>query len=376
LGISRSTERIHEVLQDIHLSQATSQQLSVQQAEKFDKSLAAIQFSLLAISSKEQCGIRTRQKARKKKPRRFAISGIDSEEERSTSILSSETVRRAVDLSTSSFQINQLVDLAITVRYQCGKAQFKAIAVPDQVFETADRETKLRMVKYLQDLRLLLWLLQRDTGAINGLSASRDLKRSSCLMLQMDLTSSKHALESLCTFLVPKYLCGHFTEANVENYVIHNATSWGREYIPIRLIWGYRRPIHVEVVALNLRPNSEMGFHNQAESTNNTITRPVLVRKNSPPLGITLAVLDEMQTECSWYVQTIVQNDIMAYVPVAYNDQDSELPERLLGVICSFYYNTTREEVNGVSSSSILNSGVSILTFTSLTSYAGQLRCT
>jgi hypothetical protein len=234
----------------------------------------------------------------------------------------------------------------------------------------------LRMVKYLQDLRLLLWLLQRDTGAINGLSASRDLKRSSCLMLQMDLTSSKHALESLCTFLVPKYLCGHFTEANVENYVIHNATSWGREYIPIRLIWGYRRPIHVEVVALNLRPNSEMGFHNQAESTNNTITRPVLVRKNSPPLGITLAVLDEMQTECSWYVQTIVQNDIMAYVPVAYNDQDSELPERLLGVICSFYYNTTREEVNGVSSSSILNSGVSILTFTSLTSYAGQLRCT
>jgi hypothetical protein len=375
LDISRSTERIHEILQDIHISQATSQQLHVQQAEKFDKTLAAIQYSLLAISTKEQCGHRTRQKARKTKSRRFVTSGVDLEEERSTSALSSETVRRAVDLSTSSFQINKLVDLAITVRYQCGKAQFKAIAVPDQVFETANGETKLRMVKYLQDLRLLLWLLRRDTYAINGLSAFRNVKRSSYLMSQMDLTSLNHALESLSIFLFPKYLNGHFTKANVENFVTSNVAGWGQISIPIRLSWGYHRLIYVEVVALNLRPNSEMGFHHEAIATDNITTRLVLVRKNSPPLGIDLASIDDMQTEYSGYVQTIVQNDIMGYVPVAYIDQGSELPEKLLGAICSFY-NATREEDHNVFSSPILNSGVSILTFTSLTSYAGQLRCT
>ena len=79
----------------------------------------------------------------------------------------SELVQRTVDPSTIPVQINRLVDLAVTVRYRCGKAQFRAVAVPDPEFDAADFETKLRMVKYLQDLRLLLWLLSRKEYVVS-----------------------------------------------------------------------------------------------------------------------------------------------------------------------------------------------------------------
>lgn len=117
--------------------------------------------------------------------------------------------------------------------------------------------------------------------------------------------------------------------------------------MPVRLTWGYEVSIGVEVVALDLKPNSEMGFQNQAEATNELISRPRLVRKNSPPLGIQLAAVEDMQNEYAQYVISIVQNNIMRYVPVAYNDQESDLPERLLQVICS-YYDATRENDNEV----------------------------
>ncbi len=92
--------------------------------------------------------------------------------------------------SNAEIQTNRLIDLAVTVRYQRGKAQFKAIAVPDQIFEAADWETKLRMVKYLQDLRLLLWLLRGDTYASNRSSHFCYItSSSSCLYSETDLAS-------------------------------------------------------------------------------------------------------------------------------------------------------------------------------------------
>lgn len=151
-------------------------------------------------------------------------------------------------------------------------------------------------------------------------------------------------LESLTTFLIPKYLNGHFTKANVESFVTANATGWGKSPMRVRLDWGYQDRIGVEVVTLNVRANSEMSFHHQAEATHALNTRPTqqLVRKNSPPLGIPLADVDELQNEYSLYVQKIVQEDIMKYVPCGYVDQESDLPERLLGAICNFY-KVTRE---------------------------------
>jgi len=143
-------------------------------------------------------------------------------------------------------------------------------------------------------------------------------------------------LESLSTFLVPDYLMGHFTKANVESFVTRNASSWGTQFMVVRMTWGYRKLLQAEVVALALRSNSsEMGYQHQTLSNGNA--RPLLVRKQSPPLGIPLAAMDDMLGLYSSYIQDIVQSDLAAYVPVAYTDQDSKLPERLLGAVCSFY---------------------------------------
>ena len=88
-------------------------------------------------------------------------------------------------------------------------------------------------------------------------------------------------------------------------------------------------------------------WNSRSKSNAGMITRPGLVRKNSPPLGIPLAAVDEMRNEYSQYIRSIVQNDIIGYIPVAYIDQGSDLPEWLLGAICSIY-STTREKDNEV----------------------------
>ncbi|KAK0111414.1 hypothetical protein ONS95_001775 [Cadophora gregata] len=143
-------------------------------------------------------------------------------------------------------------------------------------------------------------------------------------------------LESLYTFLVPSYLMGHFTKSNVESFVTRNASSWGTQHMLIRMDWGYPKFLEAEVVALALRSSSsEMGFFHQTVSNGNA--RPQLVRKSSPPLGIPLAAMDEMQDAYSKYIQDIVQSGIASYIPTAYIDQESELPTRLLEAVASFY---------------------------------------
>jgi hypothetical protein len=44
-----------------------------------------------------------------------------------------------------------------------------------------------------------------------------------------------------------------------------------------------------------------------------------------------------MREEYRRLVCEIVMRDLHNYVPIAYDDQESELPERLLEAICSFY---------------------------------------
>jgi hypothetical protein len=132
------------------------------------------------------------------------------------------------------------------------------------------------------------------------------------------------------------YLMGHFTKANVENFVTRNASAWGTECLVVRMTWGYRKLLQAEVVALSLRSDaSDMAFQHQTISEG--VGRPVLVRKQSPPIGIPLAAMDDMQNIYSSYIQDIVQSDLAEYVPVAYTDQESELPEELLGAVCNYY---------------------------------------
>ncbi|KAH9212272.1 hypothetical protein DL95DRAFT_391733 [Leptodontidium sp. 2 PMI_412] len=156
-------------------------------------------------------------------------------------------------------------------------------------------------------------------------------KRRFCLF-----TCFNDPLETLSTFLVPTYLMGHFTKADVESFVTRNASSWGTQHMLIRMDWGYPKFLEADVVALALRSSaSEMGFFHQTVS--NGTARPQLVRKSSPPLGIPLAAMDEMQNSYSKYIQDIVQSDIASYVPTAYIDQESDLPTRLLGTVASYY---------------------------------------
>lgn len=129
---------------------------------------------------------------------------------------------------------------------------------------------------------------------------------------------------------------GHFTKANVESFVTRNASSWGTQHMQIRMDWGYRKFLQADVVALALRSSaSEMGFFHQTVLNGNA--RPQLVRKSSPPLGIPLAAMDEMQNAYSKYIQDIVQGDMAAYVPTAYIEPASDLPTRLLGAVASYY---------------------------------------
>lgn len=159
--ISRSTSKIHETLHDIQKSQATSHQTTCVQAERLDATLAAIQRSLLGISTKNRQVSKTRRKILKPQPRKHGLPESRHEEVPSMPGVFSELVQQTADHSIVPAQINKLVDLAVTVRYRCGKAHFEPLALPDPEFEAASFETKLRMVKYLQDLRLLLWLLCR-----------------------------------------------------------------------------------------------------------------------------------------------------------------------------------------------------------------------
>jgi hypothetical protein len=88
-----------------------------------------------------------------------------------------------------STQLNRLVDIAVTARHRCGKWHLEALAIPDSAFEAADFRTRLRMVKYLQDLRLLLWLLCRKEYSRDGLLDPSCLPRSE-LILEARLVSS------------------------------------------------------------------------------------------------------------------------------------------------------------------------------------------
>lgn len=144
-------------------------------------------------------------------------------------------------------------------------------------------------------------------------------------------------LEALSTFMVPDYLMGHFTRASVEKFVTQNTSTWGTEKLVVRMTWGYRKLLHAEVVVLALRTNGQdVSFQHQTifQPGDN---RPALVRKQSPPLGIPLAAMDEMQNMYASYIQDIVQSDLAEYVPVAYTDQESEFAEELLGAVCNYY---------------------------------------
>lgn len=135
--------------------------------------------------------------------------------------------------------------------------------------------------------------------------------------------------------IVSEYLYGNYTMSKVEEFVSINATGWGTHEIAVKMMWGYWQPLEETVVILDIHPDSELAYRTHAIS--NGAEKPTLVKKNSPPLGLPLAAMDDMQSRYSSVVEKIVTDNLMKYVTVPYDDQDSELPERLLQTIANFY---------------------------------------
>jgi hypothetical protein len=146
--VSKSTTKIHKTLYQIHQSTRL-------QVEKLDATLTVIQRSLLMSSSKGSWSSRIGRNSRKKGSRWCNIIDFEENEDQSMPEKISELFQRTADLSIVPAQVNKLVDLAVTVNSCFGKDHFEPLAVPDPQFKAANFETKLRMVKYLQDLRLL-----------------------------------------------------------------------------------------------------------------------------------------------------------------------------------------------------------------------------
>ncbi|PMD16157.1 hypothetical protein NA56DRAFT_322715 [Hyaloscypha hepaticicola] len=145
----------------------------------------------------------------------------------------------------------------------------------------------------------------------------------------------KEPLESLAGFLVPRYLNGNFTKANVEKFIAMNATGWGKQSITVGLTWGYQKLLHIELVPL-IHPQIEILHHHLAVPSSG-VTGQKLVKQNSPPLGILRPDIDDMKYEYRKYIRDIVDGGLFGYLPVAYIDQESDLPERVLTAVCSYY---------------------------------------
>jgi hypothetical protein len=169
------------------MSQTASEQAARLQAEKLDASLAAIQRSLLSTARPARSRPRSRRIGRTHHV--TPIADIKECEDHAMLGVFSELVQRTTNPYTIPTQLNRLVDLAVTVRYRCGKAQYEAVAVPDPEFEAANFGTRLRMVKYLQDLRLLLWLLCRKEYTCHRSLVVNSSPRSE-LVLEARLVSS------------------------------------------------------------------------------------------------------------------------------------------------------------------------------------------
>ncbi len=183
LGISRSTDKIQDTMHDIQMSQASSHQRTQCQLESLDARIAAMQRSLLYITTSHQKGTTPRRRVRRLDSRRHAS------QRHSLLGVYSELEQRILNPPPVPIQLNRLIDIAVTARHRCGKWDLEALAIPDPAFDAADFGTRLRMGKYLQDLRLLLWLLCQKECVWDGLLNPSHLPRSD-LVSEARLVSS------------------------------------------------------------------------------------------------------------------------------------------------------------------------------------------
>ena len=126
-----------------------------------------------------------------------------------------------------------------------------------------------------------------------------------------------------------------FTEGKVT--ALLSEVGWGTQKLRVRLSWGYYRTLEADVVNLTLRQNiGSLGFQHHAIA--NGANRPTLMRKPSPPLGITQESMSKTANAYSAYVEDIINKDLWSYATSgAYDEDDSPFAKRLLWTVSSYY---------------------------------------
>jgi hypothetical protein len=131
-------------------------------------------------------------------------------------------------------------------------------------------------------------------------------------------------------------LVGHFTKTSVEAFIGKHAIQWGTHNIPVRMSWGCRKLLSVNVVAFSLLgDSSELAYNHQAIANGKGGVE--LVRNKCAPLGINMADIDDMKKDYRCHVEDVVENDLRHYVSIAYDDQSSKFAESLLEAVCLWY---------------------------------------
>ena len=127
-----------------------------------------------------------------------------------------------------------------------------------------------------------------------------------------------------------------FQEAEVASLL--SQVAWTKQKLRVRLSWGYCQTLEVDVVRIELRNTQSNPLAFQHQVMANGQNKPTLMRKPSPPLGVPSESVRLMESIHDKYISRIVDSGLERYVMEgAYNDDDSDLPKRLLGTICHYY---------------------------------------
>ena len=174
--LGRDADHKHEQ-QVAALRHAQDQQhaVSMECMEAGFSKLELSQKSLSTIDDRLKCMQKTLlQAVSKRGPRPVRRMGLRPPSKRHSNRHGDQFVRDETDMavipsSTSKPELMRLVKTAYLVQESRGRPVIEMLAVADKRFENADEASKVSMIKYIMNMRLLVWLLRRD----NFLSTAR-----------------------------------------------------------------------------------------------------------------------------------------------------------------------------------------------------------
>lgn len=167
LSAIRATQKDHHE-RSMHCLELGFGKLELSQASlnNIEYRLESVQRTLTrAVAQKTKRSARRPKTGRSwRQPQRWS-SATQCMDSRSPSEAMCATSGEDTQGSGASYALMRLVKTAYLVQESNGRAMIEMLATTDENFERADIETKITMIKYIQGLRLLTWLLRRDNFA-------------------------------------------------------------------------------------------------------------------------------------------------------------------------------------------------------------------